>query len=1166
MNLEETQNLVRAALEPEYRGKLLARGQARAMIWRDGELPPNPPDFSPHLSYDLLSYGCSLLSLGIRLREGECDDQELICDAFQRAGEAIESVVSKGNPADPQRGFYRMLTASAFHLAGLSAQAFSLLNGLVKDSNLSPMERALARLILRDLDGLEKELINRRVVDLPADEIILNQLKQVFELEDTPNPATVDDTISEALDIALSDQFYGVLGAFLLALQNGDVGLVDTARGEIQKGLDASAEFNLVPQWWCFRLTLHLLDDLWGATFHAVLPEALPEGDNVTWQKLRRLFIASLFCRDRAEVDLWPSQTKAAKRSVDKTDNLVVSLPTSAGKTRIAELCILRCLADNKRVIFVTPLRALSAQTEVTLRKTFAPLGKTVSALYGSVGASSFDTDALKSRDIVVATPEKLDFAIRNDADILDNVGLVVLDEGHMIGLNEREIRYEVQIQKLLKRPDAAERRIVCLSAVLPEGEQFNDFVQWLRRDEPGDSISSDWRPTRLRFGEVLWQNNRARLNLHVGGEDSFVPNFFGQRRATQGRRTALFPRDQGELVLGTAWQLFEDERSVLIYCPERISVDSLAKKIVDLTKKGFLKSALKAKSADLATALAIGKEWLGEDHPVLKCLSRGVAVHHGDLPRPFRKEIEDLLRKNILKITISSPTLAQGLNLTVTAIVMYSLKKYPGRIPPTEFQNVVGRAGRAFVDVEGLVLFPIFDKDERDEKLEEWFNLIDGDNKYKLRSGFFRLVYTLLFRLNKSLGNPGTDQLQEYVLNNTTAWAFPIVSGESNTRQKINKENWEKHITYLDTAILGLIGDELTTTEQIAAKLDKVLQSSLWQKSLQRRSENVQDLIKTTLEARAQLIWAQTTSAQRRGYFLAGVGLQTGQLLDVVAGDANHLLVTANNAILHDEQEIAIAAITSLAEILFQIKPFIPKSLPDNWRNILRLWLLGQPLVLAEGKPPEILRFIEGGLIYSLSWAIGAVKVRAQANRDIIGDDGFTIDDFETGLAVPAIETGTLNRSAAILMQAGFTFRSAAIQIVNDTAATFENFNQMNAWLESDNIKILSEDRAWPSIESHDAWVAFTQSYVASEDNIWDIQEKSLHAEWFDTENPPPPNTSVKLINLGDETFILSATLVKIGRLKQPIPAVSKGVLTAKVARDRQSVVATYSGSENLW
>jgi hypothetical protein len=80
---------------------------------------------------------------------------------------------------------------------------------------------------------------------------------------------------------------------------------------------------------------------------------------------------------------------------------------------------------------------------------------------YGSTGVSDVDEDAIRTRNIVVATPEKLDFALRNDPTLLDDVGLLIFDEGHMIGLSEREVRYEVQIQRLLKRADAADRRIV---------------------------------------------------------------------------------------------------------------------------------------------------------------------------------------------------------------------------------------------------------------------------------------------------------------------------------------------------------------------------------------------------------------------------------------------------------------------------------------------------------------------------------------------------------------------------------------------------------------------------------------------------------------------------------------------------------------------------------
>ena len=122
----------------------------------------------------------------------------------------------------------------------------------------------------------------------------------------------------------------------------------------------------------------------------------------------------------------------------------------------------------------MTPLRALSAQVELTLRKSFCPLGFSVTSVYGASGVGADDVDTMRSASIVVATPEKLDFAIRQDRSVINDVGLIVLDEGHMIGLSEREIRYEILVQRLLSRDDAATRRLVCLSAIFKQGEALS--------------------------------------------------------------------------------------------------------------------------------------------------------------------------------------------------------------------------------------------------------------------------------------------------------------------------------------------------------------------------------------------------------------------------------------------------------------------------------------------------------------------------------------------------------------------------------------------------------------------------------------------------------------------------------------------------------------------
>ena len=125
-----------------------------------------------------------------------------------------------------------------------------------------------------------------------------------------------------------------------------------------------------------------ILDDIvTQATEKVSLSVRLPSGPDTPlpalWGDLRRDFIAQLGTRRPPHIELWPFQLAAAARSIDPNDDLCIALPTSAGKTRIAELCILQALADGKRTIYVTPLRALSAQIERVLAKTFVPLGAT---------------------------------------------------------------------------------------------------------------------------------------------------------------------------------------------------------------------------------------------------------------------------------------------------------------------------------------------------------------------------------------------------------------------------------------------------------------------------------------------------------------------------------------------------------------------------------------------------------------------------------------------------------------------------------------------------------------------------------------------------------------------------------------------------------------------
>src|SRR5262245_56086382 len=96
------------ATRPGFRGRLLARGLARSLIWSQGKIPEGGQQFSPLLTSDLLSYGVALLRLGLELRSQDRNSMAAI-NAFERAGEAIESVVRDGDPEFNERGFYTVL-------------------------------------------------------------------------------------------------------------------------------------------------------------------------------------------------------------------------------------------------------------------------------------------------------------------------------------------------------------------------------------------------------------------------------------------------------------------------------------------------------------------------------------------------------------------------------------------------------------------------------------------------------------------------------------------------------------------------------------------------------------------------------------------------------------------------------------------------------------------------------------------------------------------------------------------------------------------------------------------------------------------------------------------------------------------------------------------------
>ena len=585
--------------------------------------------------------------------------------------------------------------------------------------------------------------------------------------------------------------------------------------------------------------------------------------------------------------------------------------------------------------------------------------------------------------------------------------------------------------ESLLRRQDAAKRRIVALSALFPTPEEMAPLVAWVRQDAFGEPIYSNWRPTRQRFGTIQWLDGvgAARLDMGVEGQNSFIRRFIEPYLPPEGsRRKNAFPNNKNELTLAAAWQFVEQGRRVFVYCPLRGSVETLGKLILTSIRQGVL-TPLREARQPMLDAINTGTEWLGAEHPAVQCLQHGVALHHAGLPRPFLNEIERLLRSDECPLVIASPTLAQGLNLSTSVLLIPSIWRNQSIIPPTEFANVAGRAGRAFADLEELVIHVIWEGVawRRRYALQNWKNLVSSAGSMRVVSGLLELTIRICTMIADQANVP-FEEVLEYVTSNESAWDFNPTQNSGSER---TEANWESAIASLDTAILSLLDPE-TEESNIDSNLAQALDGSLFSRLLPSKDQAEQEMLPQFVAARAHNIWSATDATQRRGFYLSGVGFQAGSYLTTGLDGLVALLLEADAAIENGELTDLVEAVATFAYLVCRVAPFRPRDpMPPTWRDGLAAWLEGRPasdVISILGS--DGVEFLQDIITYRLPWAMEAVRVLAIA----VGDS--RANDLK-GLVAAITETGNANLTVHTLIRSGLRSREAAREAVESTGAS---------------------------------------------------------------------------------------------------------------------------------
>ena len=388
---------------------------------------------------------------------------------------------------------------------------------------------------------------------------------------------------------------------------------------------------------------------------------------------------------------LFPPQAEALPNSL-KGRNLMLAVPTASGKSLVAHITLAnRLIGDlnGMRGIYIVPLKALASEKYEELKDVCSSVGLKVGL---AIGDRSSETSLVENSDILVCTSEKLDSMLRSKPSLLDDIGIVVADEFHLLQDPSRGPTLEIILSRIRHRSSRVQ--ILALSATVGNAKELSNWLE-------ADLVTSNWRPIALYSGTLTGLDMKYH-SVESPGDDFILPE---PKRLEGGVQKNLH---------SVMDDTIEMDKQMLVFVSSRSSAQKEARELSKHIKSklendghGFEKTVVESWMS-MSQELARGESGSVTVKALSNAVRGGVGFHHAGLTSAQRKVIENGFRNGNLQCIVATPTLAQGVNLPASRVVVRDTRRWSTiaarsmPLPVMEVRQMMGRAGRPGFDEYG--------------------------------------------------------------------------------------------------------------------------------------------------------------------------------------------------------------------------------------------------------------------------------------------------------------------------------------------------------------------------------------------------------------------------------------------------------------------------------